>query len=29
VTLPLVVLWAAGSHPPAVERIRAAMSTSA
>jgi hypothetical protein len=29
VTLPLVVLWAAGSLPPAVERIRAGMSTSA
>jgi DNA-binding transcriptional LysR family regulator len=29
VTLPLVVLWAAGTQPPAVARIRAGMSTSA
>jgi DNA-binding transcriptional LysR family regulator len=29
VTLPLVVLWAAGAQPPAVARIRAGMSTSA
>src|SRR4051812_47897591 len=29
VTLPLVILWAAGTTPPAVARIRAGMSTSA
>ena len=29
VTLPLVVLWAAGTQPPAVARIRAGMSTTA